>query len=1294
MINPKIIAGSVVVVIIAALGYASIAADLSADTNTAAVDAAQYADFMADEVLDLENLADFVEGQRQYFNRITPPGVSWVQPMFPSVAPFDAAYFEDSFLDGLLGQDKYSVAVYPLSFSLDPKTRETLIYNADGKLIFTLPASKDSWATTKGETDPARVTLQLDLLPVEDVEPYLYVEQRIAETASSASAKSAKGSKVTMKSLGVTEFGIANIQTQTNGAMRITATNGSGTAEVYAYTVWHTNTVEVVPDTNGIPVTNIIWWTASAPYNGVDEPWVCRTTNLIFTNGIAVWDDTDIPTNARQRMYSVALRTDSDEDGLTDGAEFFVYHSNPGTNDTDGDAMLDGWEVLYGLDPLADDSLDDPDQDGLPNVYEQFNDANPTNSDAASVAFLRVDPSASGSNVYANLKAAFDASAAYSIIEVADGIYSGSGINTHLWFPEHPVMLCSDNVGSSRQTVFTYYGEGVAFYFDAQQDNHTIMRGITLRMSGNGSYQYGFWLGPGIYYGQAGAAPIFDGVTVETGESGNNIAFMCYGPAPEPIIFNNCVFRGKPGKSVPMRGIYAMDSSALQIINCSFLDFPSAPYAYGVQLHSRYLAETGLVEIANCLWDSSFTASNPTPPFVKYLQFTNSAPYLVHIADSIMPAMPTWFLPDAQTNLYITNALVAMGGHLQTNSPGIDAGGSTLTLADFEGQPRDATPDIGADEYAALGAGDTDGDGLSDSSEVDTYGTDPYRADSDGDNIPDGTEAADGTDLTDPASYRFEVLGVATNQTGNSSPVWICRRWGAGAWDTNTAAIATNGNFTLDVMATNQTNTLNVGAFCDYNTNCLPDAVEPVYWKTVAATGSLMRTSFLLKDYDGDYIDDWQEVLCGTDPLSASNYCVSVSGIVTNVYLDTGNFYVGLSLTTNAASMVAVTNVATDGTFDFSHVIMTNASSILYIMHYDDVNTNGMWDTTELYGWNATNRSKGHTIYWPLEARDYDNDDMPDFWEARKSFNWTNTADCVADADSDGFYNVLECWMKSDPHSVNNSSNTAIRNAIAAVDEKLAGLTPSVALPIFSVQDHAATNYVRNTNCWAYSYDLTCYSPWNNTNTNAPWYRPGTLISPRHVIFAAHYAAESNKLIRFVDRQNNVVIRQIVRVIPHPSYPGTNDYDYPDLAIGLLDSDIPTNQISFAQVLPDNYTNYLSRGTRLPLLGLNQFHKASVFDFKEISGTYFDATIRTTSKGPINETRNGFYSAVSGGDSGSPFFIFLDGKTVLVTVLARIDGSGPSVTALKHDINAMMTELGGGYQLTEINLSTFRALDE
>ena len=98
--------------------------------------------------------------------------------MFPPIAPFDAQYFDEQFLERLLGEDKNSVVTYPLSLIQDPKTRETLIYNAEGGLIAAIPADCGSreWPA---DADPSRVILQLDLLPTEDVEPYLYTERRI-----------------------------------------------------------------------------------------------------------------------------------------------------------------------------------------------------------------------------------------------------------------------------------------------------------------------------------------------------------------------------------------------------------------------------------------------------------------------------------------------------------------------------------------------------------------------------------------------------------------------------------------------------------------------------------------------------------------------------------------------------------------------------------------------------------------------------------------------------------------------------------------------------------------------------------------------------------------------------------------------------------------------------------------------------------------------------------------------------------------------------------------------------------
>ena len=361
MRNPKMMqsaaAGIVIAVVIAALGYAAFAADLSDDMKPAAVDAEQYADFMAGEALDVKDLAEGAEIQRRMFNRMTPPGFSWLQPMFPPVVPFDAENFAESFLADLLGEDKNSVSIYPLSLTIDPKTRETLVYNADGKLITTIPADKIS-RTWPEDADPARVTLLLDLLPSEDVEPYLYVENRLAESILSpaAKSKSARDGGFTMKSLGASEFGICSIQKLTNGTFRLTVTNGVDVAEVYAYTVLHTASVVVVTWTNEqsnvVTETNTLWTPVSPPFNGIESEWVSGTTNLVLTNGVGVWENSSISSNDRVRFYAAAKRMDSDVDGLTDGAETFLYRTDPGLSDTDEDGHSDGREIALGTDPL------------------------------------------------------------------------------------------------------------------------------------------------------------------------------------------------------------------------------------------------------------------------------------------------------------------------------------------------------------------------------------------------------------------------------------------------------------------------------------------------------------------------------------------------------------------------------------------------------------------------------------------------------------------------------------------------------------------------------------------------------------------------------------------------------------------------------------------------------------------------------------------------------------------------------------------------------------------------------
>ena len=378
MINPKMYqkpaVGIGIAALVAVLCLAALASDSARIEKPAAVDAEQYAGLIENEVFDIQDLAEGAEIQRRRFNRMTPPGFSWVQPMFPAVVPFDAENFDEKFLDELLAEDKNSVAIYPLSLTLDPKTRETLVFNAKGKLIATIPADRFSREWPE-DADPARVTLQLDLLPSEDVEPYLYTESRIVDYAETLTAKATKSSGMVLRSLGASEFGIAGVQRLTNGSMRITVTNGADTAEVYSYTVWHNSTITTNEWVDEYGVTNIstntLWTPISPPFNGIESEWECLTTNLALSGGVGVYDDANITSNARVRFYAVANRLDSDGDGLSDGAEIFIHRTDPGISDTDGDGIPDGTEILLGLNPLEpSDANEDPDGDHLTNLEE------------------------------------------------------------------------------------------------------------------------------------------------------------------------------------------------------------------------------------------------------------------------------------------------------------------------------------------------------------------------------------------------------------------------------------------------------------------------------------------------------------------------------------------------------------------------------------------------------------------------------------------------------------------------------------------------------------------------------------------------------------------------------------------------------------------------------------------------------------------------------------------------------------------------------------------------------------
>jgi hypothetical protein len=259
------------------------------------------------------------------------------------------------------------------------------------------------------------------------------------------------------------------------------------------------------------------------------------------------------------------------------------------------------------------------------------------------------------------------------------------------------------------------------------------------------------------------------------------------------------------------------------------------------------------------------------------------------------------------------------------------------------------------------------------------------------------------------------------------------------------------------------------------------------------------------------------------------------------------------------------------------------------------------------------------------------------------------------------------------------------RHIIDALDGALVGKSPAESLAIFTTQNHAAGIYVRNAQCWANYADLTSISPWNSEAGNL-W--AGILISPRHVLFCAHASISAGATMRFIRADNAVVERTLSGI---ETLPGYTSY-YPDLRVGVLNSDVPAG-IGYARVLPENWATKLpslSAAFPLPALCLDQEEKAIVSDLTGLTSSAGIYGAMAQFNRPTNSQRALFHEDKIGGDSGNPAALIINGQLVVLTCWTfGGGGSGTSVVYHRAAINALMTSLGGGYQLTDIDLSGF-----
>ncbi len=318
----------------------------STDDKSPAVDADQYNDLMAHRVTDLYDLEDSFVAHQYDFLPIAPPFADFIlsQPGAPDVLPFDAKDFPDAFAKNLVGTYENSVPVFPVTVIEDPKTRETVFYNADGNEIYALPPAPnyDPYAYLKQSRpwlysgkaslqalnfwqsiyDPARVQLRTKLIPTEYVEPYLFAEAKIAEAAALFQEEDEGGGmEMLMLENSDTNFYFTEIKRLTNFI-----------SVTLSWTNAFTNRLDVYTCNDILPEIWIIAVRELATSGTNQVTWI--DTNAWIQSGLPV------------RHYAAGnADMDTDGDGYPDARELMVYQTDP--NDSNSRPVKVSGTVSY-----------------------------------------------------------------------------------------------------------------------------------------------------------------------------------------------------------------------------------------------------------------------------------------------------------------------------------------------------------------------------------------------------------------------------------------------------------------------------------------------------------------------------------------------------------------------------------------------------------------------------------------------------------------------------------------------------------------------------------------------------------------------------------------------------------------------------------------------------------------------------------------------------------------------------------------------------------------------------------